>query len=125
MRFLLLRPVAILDAADQAYRAAVLGTCPVLLTAQRLVAEFQQLVEAHDSGALTGWLTAAQHSGIPELQGFAQGVRQDLAAVEAGITEPWSQGQTEGRVNRLKGIKRAMYGRANFDLLRLRVLHPT
>lgn len=125
VRFLLLRPVATLNAADQVYRAALLDTCPVLQTAQHLVAEFQRVVETHDVGALATWLTAAQHSDIPELQGFALGVRQDRAAVEAGITEPWSQGQTEGQVNRLKGIKRAMFGRANFDLLRLRVLHPT
>ena len=125
VRFLLLRPVAALDAADQAYRAAVLAACPVLQTAQRLVADFQRLVETHDIGALAAWLTAAQASDIPELQGFALGIRRDRAAVEAGITEPWSQGQTEGHVNRLKEIKRAMYGRANFDLIRLRVLYPT
>jgi transposase len=97
----------------------------VVQTAQRLVAEFQRVVKTHDIGALAAWLTAAQTSDVPELQGFALGIRQDRAAVEAGITEPWSQGQTEGQVNRLKAIKRTMYGRANFDLLRLRVLHPT
>ncbi len=125
MRFLLLRPVADLNESDQVYRAALLGICPVVQTAQRLVAEFQRVVKTHDIGALAAWLTAAQTSDVPELQGFALGIRQDRAAVEAGITEPWSQGQTEGQVNRLKAIKRTMYGRANFDLLRLRVLHPT
>lgn len=83
MRFLLLRPVATLNAADQVYRAAVLDTCPAVQTAQRLVAEFQQLVETRDGAALASWLTAAQHSDIPELHGFALGVRQDRAAVEA------------------------------------------
>ncbi|HEY8742295.1 MAG TPA: transposase [Chloroflexota bacterium] len=125
VRFLLLRPVADLNESDQVYRAALLGICPVVQTAQRLVAEFQRVVKTHDIGALAAWLTAAQTSDVPELQGFALGIRQDRAAVEAGITEPWSQGQTEGQVNRLKAIKRTMYGRANFDLLRLRVLHPT
>ena len=125
VRFLLLRPVADLNEADQTYRAALLGACPVVQIAQRLVAEFQRVVKTHDIGALASWLTAAQTSALPELQGFALGIRQDRAAVEAGITEPWSQGQTEGQVNRLKEIKRTMYGRANFDLLRLRVLHPT
>ena len=125
VRFLLLRPVATLNEADQAYRAALLDACPPVQTAQRLVAEFQHIVETHHSGALAVWLTTAQHSNVPELQGFTLGVRQDRAAVAAGITEPGSQGQTEGQVNRLKGIKRAMFGRANFDLLRLRVLHPT
>ena len=125
VRFLLLRHVADLNEPDRAYRAALLGNCPVVQTAQRLVAEFQRVVKTHDIGALASWLTSAQQSDVPELQGFALGVRQDRAAVEAGITEPWSQGQTEGQVNRLKKIKRTMYGRANFDLLRLRVLHPT
>ncbi|HET8630507.1 MAG TPA: transposase, partial [Thermomicrobiales bacterium] len=108
----------------QAYRTALLDTSTAVQTAQRLVTEFQRVVETHDVDALASWLTAAQTSDIPELQGFALGVRQDRAAIEAGIIEPWSQGQTEGQVNRLKGIKRAMFGRANFDLLRLRVLHP-
>ena len=123
VRFLLLRPVAGLNEVDQTYRAALLAACPVVESAQRLVTEFQRVIETHDLAALAPWLTAAQQSDIPELQGFALGIRQDRAAVEAGITEPWSQGQTEGQVNRLKGIKRTMYGRANFDLLRLRVLH--
>jgi len=125
VRFLLLCPPTTLNESDLAYRDAVLTACPVLQTAQRLVTEFQRVVETHDLEALTSWLTVAQQSDIPELQGFALGIRQDRAAVNAGITEPWSQGQTEGQVNRLKEIKRTMYGRANFDLLHLRVLHPT
>jgi transposase len=54
---------------------------------------------------------------------FAKGIRQDLAAVEGAIKTQWSNGQVEGQVNRLKTIKRAMYGRANFDLLREKVLY--
>ena len=96
MRFLLLRPVADLNEWDQVYRAALLGICPVVQTAQRLVAEFQRVVKTHDIGALAAWLTAAQTSDVPELQGFALGIRQDRAAVEAGITEPWSQ-RPDGR----------------------------
>ena len=60
--------------------------------------------------------------GVPELRSLVAGVRRDLAAVHAGLTLEWSQGQVEGHVNRLKLIKRSMYGRANFDLLRQRVL---
>ncbi|MBE2267700.1 MAG: transposase [Anaerolinea sp.] len=51
-------------------------------------------------------------------------LRQDVAAVRAALETPWSNGQTEGQVTRLKLIKRQMYGRAKFDLLRLRVIHP-
>ena len=57
------------------------------------------------------------------MRSFARGLRQDEAAVRAALTLDWSNGPVEGRVNRLKSIKRSMYGRARFDLLRARVLH--
>ncbi|WP_201374479.1 transposase [Ktedonobacter robiniae] len=69
------------------------------------------------------WLKAAETSHIPEFESFAAGVRQDQNAILAGLTLPWSSGQTEGQITRLKLLKRSMYGRAKFDLLRLRVLH--
>jgi transposase len=69
------------------------------------------------------WVVDAAASGIPEMATFVQGIQRDRAAVEAGLTLDWSQGQTEGQVNRLKLLKRAMYGRAKLDLLRQRVLH--
>ena len=71
---------------------------------------------------LDEWLSQAEHCGIAELESFAQGLRRDEAAVRATFSSPWSQGQVEGQVNRLKLIKRQMFGRAQFDLLRLRVL---
>ncbi len=72
--------------------------------------------------ALDPWLEAAEQSAIPELVSFLQGVRRDYAAVEAALRFEWSQGQTEGHVNKLKFVKRSMYGRATFDLLRQRML---
>ncbi len=68
------------------------------------------------------WLAQVEATGIPELQGFAAGLRRDKAAVTAALSLPYSNGQVEGQVNRLKLIKRSMYGRASFDLLRKRVL---
>ncbi len=68
------------------------------------------------------WLAKARASRIGELVWFANGVEQDRAPVEKAFESEWSQGQTEGQVNRLKFIKRQMYGRANFDLLRARVV---
>ncbi len=59
------------------------------------------------------------------LQSFATRIDQDYAAVRAALETQWSNGQTEGQINRLKLLKRQMYGRANFDLLRQRVLYPT
>jgi transposase len=55
---------------------------------------------------------------------FVGGIRQDWAAVRAALTSPWSNGQTEGQVNKLKLLKRQMYGRAKLDLLRARMLRP-
>jgi transposase len=69
------------------------------------------------------WLKKLEHCGVPELQRFATSLRADLPAVRAAFTLHWSNGQTEGHVNRLKFLKREMYGRASVELLRLRVLN--
>ncbi len=71
------------------------------------------------------WLEKARASGIGELVWFANGIEQDWAPVKKAFESQWSQGQTEGQVNRLKFLKRQMYGRANFDLLRARVVHQS
>jgi transposase len=68
------------------------------------------------------WLAEARSCGITALETFAAGLRQEAAAVRAALTLPWSSGQTEGHIAKLKLIKRQMYGRANFDLLRRRIL---
>ena len=73
---------------------------------------------------LDGWIERTQESGLSrELRSFGNVVRSDCAAVSAALTLPWSNRQVEGQGNRLKLIKRQMYGHANFDLLRQRVLH--
>ena len=72
--------------------------------------------------ALTTWLADARRSGVRALETFAAGLEQDGAAIRAALTTPWSSGQAEGQITRLKLIKRQMYGRASFDLLRRRVL---
>lgn len=77
----------------------------------------------HQATALPAWLRAAETSGIPELVSFAKGIREDYAAVLAGIRSLWSQGMVEGLHNKIKRLKRIMYGRGGFDLLRQRTLH--
>ena len=72
---------------------------------------------------LDGWLEQVARSPLTALHPFVAGISQDQAAVQAGLTSPWSQGQVEGQITRLKLIKRQGYGRAQFDLLRQRVLH--
>lgn len=71
---------------------------------------------------LTAWITAATTSGLPGLATFSQHLNVDLDAVTAGLTLHWNSGPVEGNVNRIKMLKRQMYGRANFDLLRKRIL---
>jgi len=71
---------------------------------------------------LDAWLAEARACGIAAVETFAAGLEQDGAAVRAALTEPWSSGQAEGQVNRLKLLKRQSYGRAGFDLLQRRVL---
>jgi transposase len=68
------------------------------------------------------WMGEAERSGIAEMKAFAKGLRQDCAAVRAGLKHEWSKRQVEAQINRLKTVKRAMFGRANFDLLKLRTL---
>jgi transposase len=68
------------------------------------------------------WLMRAEACSCPETRQFADGIRRDEAAVSAAVTDRWSNGPVEGHVNRLKTIKRQMYGRAGFTLLRARVV---
>jgi transposase len=90
--------------------------------AYRLGQGFGMLLAARRGTDLDAWLTQAEHSGLPAFQKRANGIRLDDAAVKAAVSSEWSQGQVEAQVNCLKLQKRIVFGRANFDLLRLRVL---
>jgi transposase len=96
---------------------------PEVRRAQELARDFFAIVKERKAEALRVWLIDALKSQIPEFINFANGIMQDLEAVKAALTYEWSQGQVEGQVNRLKLLKRQMYGRAKLDLLRARVLH--
>nr|WP_232430577.1 transposase [Salinispora pacifica] len=71
---------------------------------------------------LDAWIDRTRHAGYPEIRGFTAGLASDRDAVVAGLTQPWSSSPVEGQINRIKTIKRQMYGRANLDLLRKRIL---
>jgi transposase len=71
---------------------------------------------------LDAWLIDARASGIYAMQRFAKTIRQDLEAVRNAMSEPWSNEQTEGQIDRLKTLKRTMYGRAGVELLRARMM---
>jgi len=111
-----------LNEEDKSYRRRLFEEVPGAETIRSLCASFQELMQKHDRDGLNDWLDQAQMCGIREMCVFAQGIRMDLQAVAAGMAEPWSNGQVEGQVNRLKTLKRQMYGRAGFALLRARVL---
>jgi transposase len=83
---------------------------------------FLALVRERQGDELEAWITEATASGIEALARFAQGLQEDLAAVKAGLTLPWSNGPVEGHVNRLKLFKRQGYGRADVGLLRQQVM---
>jgi transposase len=83
---------------------------------------FRGILKGDDPGKLDFWLNHALGSGIHYMRQFAIKLRQDAAAVRNAITEIWSNGQVEGQINRLKMLKRAMYGRAGIVLLRARML---
>jgi len=102
---------------QRAYLLRLLATVPLLATAQDVALEFGRVVRERDLAGFSVWLRQAEASGVAELQGVATGMRRDRAAIEAALFLPWSQGQTEGQVTRLKLVKRAMYGRGGLDLL--------
>ena len=96
---------------------------PHIETTYHLVKQFLQMVRERSGEQLDTWLAAVQASHLEAFESFVTGVQQDKDAVVAGLTLEWSNGPLEGNVNRLKLIKRSMYGRAEIDLLKLRVLH--
>ena len=83
------------------------------------------MVRQQEPDRLDDWLTRAEQDQAPEMRGLATSLRQDQAAIRAAMELPWSNSPVEGQINRLKTIKRQMYGRANLDLLRKRVLHAS
>ena len=91
-------------------------------TTPRGAMRFRGLLKGSNPEPLDGWLSEAASSGIHGMRRFAATLRQDLVAVRNAISEPWSNGQTEGQINRLKTLKRSMYGRAGVELLRARML---
>jgi transposase len=85
--------------------------------------EFVTLLRERQAEALDSWLKRAKACHVTELASFVNGIRRDYAAVRAACSSKWSNGITEGHVNRLKFLKRQMFGRAHLDLLRVKVLH--
>lgn len=109
--------------ARQIVNVDVLKAASAEFTTMRALAmRFRGLLRGGTVERLDIWLNDARASGIYGMRRFVRTLRQDIEAVRNAVLEPWSNGQTEGQINRLKTLKRAMYGRAGVDLLRVRML---
>lgn len=111
-----------LDAKQKQHVEQIRAGHPDLERAYQLSQEFVMMLAERREADLDTWLTQAERSGLPEFKKMAKGIRLDYAAVKAAFSSEWSNGQVEAQVNCLKLQKRIVFGRANFDLLRLRVL---
>ena len=99
--------------------AAIESGVPLLIEARQLIADFQSMIRTKSLANLEPWLERGKSSLVVA---FANGIIKDLDAVRAAIISPWSNGQTEGQITKLKLVKRQMYGRGKIDLLQARVI---
>ena len=122
LAWLIVREPHRLDAAGQDTFAQLQNAHTDVGQMIALVQQFAALVRQRQVDRLDDWLAAAGASGISAVNGFVASLRSDLAGVRAALALPWSNGPVEGHGNRLQLLKHQSYGRAHFDLLRLRVL---
>jgi len=122
--WLFMKDISELQEEERRHLNALFVENPKLQEIYQLTQTFRKMLSYQAPEMLDDWLVQMENCGVKKLQKFAWGLRQDYEAVKAALTYDWSNGQVEGQVNRLKTIKRQMYGRANFDLLRQRVLGP-
>ncbi|MBB4717801.1 transposase [Streptomyces luteogriseus] len=120
-RWILSRPETLTE-LEQLRLKAVLAECPELDALAGHVRSFARMLTERQGERLPRWLDAVRQDDLPSLHSLAAGIERDRDAVIAGLTLPWSSGVVEGHVNRIKMLKRQMFGRAGFDLLRKRVL---
>ncbi|MFE0106445.1 ISL3 family transposase [Streptomyces sp. NPDC059009] len=124
-RWILTHPDALTE-RDRLQLEAVLASCPELTVLTEHVRSFAHMVTELEGERLPEWIESARAAtDLPSLSRFAQHLERDLDAVIAGLTQPWNSGVVEGHVNRIKMLKRQMFGRAGFELLRKRVLLAT
>ena len=119
---LCIKPRGLLTANQAAKVDALKSDWPEFAAMRRLAMRFRGVLKSKSVNCLGVWMNDAQRSGLYAMQRFACVLQRDISAVWNAITEPWSNGQTEGQINRLKALKRTMYGRAGPELLRARML---
>jgi transposase len=96
--------------------------CPGFTVMRKLFLSFRTILRVGKVSTLRRWMKQALSTGIHAMVRFVRTLKQDLEAVEAAVSEPWSNGPVEGQINRLKMLKRQMYGRGGIELLRARLL---
>ncbi|WP_307530496.1 transposase [Streptomyces umbrinus] len=118
----LTRHPATLTEEEKLHRKAVLHHCPELASAAELTGSFAEMLTTLSGSRLPAWITEATEANLPGISSFATDLHSGFDAVTAGLTTDWNSGPVEGAVNRIKMLKRQMFGRAGFALLRKRVL---
>lgn len=108
-----------LSKADTVTIAAIEAGVPALVQARTLIDRFHTMIQQKAQADFDPWIAEAISSPISS---FANGISKDKIAVRAAITQPWSNGQVEGQITKLKLVKRQMYGRAKIDLLQARLI---
>ena len=106
----------------QTYLEKLLKGKPIINKARKVVLDFRRLMKDKEGDKLAAWCDEVINDDDENIKGFAKGILNDFQAVYQGFISSWSNGPVEGQVNRLKNIKRQMYGRAGFELLRKRVV---
>ncbi|MFI1031301.1 transposase [Streptomyces sp. NPDC020951] len=114
-------PATLIEEA-KLHRKAVLDRCPELASAAELTSSFAEMLTTLSGDRLPEWITEPTDASLPGISSFATGLNSEFNAVTAGLTTDWNSGPVEGAANRIKMLKRQMFGCAGFALLRKRVL---
>jgi transposase len=117
-----MKPKPLLSERQVGMLAVLNDDVPGFASIRHLAIRFQTLLRHRDEKKLERWFEDAKHCGIPAIVNFARTLMVDIQAVRNAVIESWSNGQTEGQINRLKTLKRAMFGRASTELLRARLM---
>jgi transposase len=120
-----MKPRAQLSWQEAAKVDRLKAASPAFAIMRRLAMRFRGILRGSDPSKLDHWLDDAYDTGLYGIRRFVRFLRRDIEAVRNAISERWSNGQTEGQINRLKTLKRSMYGRAGTELIRARMLPLT
>ena len=122
--WIVLRDQEKLEEEEREFLEHLPAQLPEIIVVQELAKQFNRIVREKKAAEFDSWVDQVEESGIAELKSFVMGLQRDREAVLAALEYGWSNGQTEGQINRLKTLKRSMYGRAKLDLLKVRMLAP-